>query len=600
MNPRPDHADRWWITAKGFTNDLFLRFKVVHYYIFLPTLSVQFAGMIYGLFTKFSTAGKALFRLNMEFFRWWIPYYAGEQNKTYWDLGQEYEQSVIDYNIYFFKQLALYPLPLSLSVGLLLFLVLLYVAKTTRDGYISGSRLVSETELKKLAKKVGKTFFEIGKIPLPITSETSHIFIVGAPGRGKTLAVRKVIRKAISADKRGIILDIKGDWIPDVYRENIDLIFNPLDIRTIKWTVFNDIKDPIAIRNFCSWIIPVTNQKAPFFEESARFILESIMLKCIKTGNITNAEIRRLSSLTPYELSQELYGYGRGDTYVGEKGNKDVFASFQRAMAFIDFLEDGDFSITEFVNSSKPGFIFISNTSKTAQAFKPLLTAFVNVFAFTALQLPDDLSRRLYLFLDEFGRLGKIDTIKDLVLLGRSKGVSLWLTSQDLNQQAYTYSQDEMLSIINAFSTFAVMGLNEPKGAKYWSEKFGQQELFEISETIGMGPHVNRDGINLNKQKKLEWIVKDGDILNLETLTMYIKIDGIPACSKTKVEIIKANTNVPAIIEREISIDSMIKLMQSIEPANEQEPLEVEAPQDELVPPSDIRKNILNAEDFTY
>lgn len=40
--------------------------------------------------------------------------------------------------------------------------------------------------------------------------------------------------------------------------------------------------------------------------------------------------------------------------------------------------------------------------------------------------------------------------------------------------------------------------------------------------------------------------------------------------------------------------------MQSIEPANEQEPLEVEAPQDELVPPSDIRKNILNAEDFTY
>jgi ATP-dependent exoDNAse (exonuclease V) alpha subunit len=91
-------------------------------------------------------------------------------------------------------------------------------------------------------------------------------------------------------------------------------------------------------------------------------------------------------------------------------------------------------------------------------------------------------------------------------------------------------------------------------------------------------------------------MLKNGDILNLETLTMYIKIDGIPACSKTKVEIIKANTNVPAIIEREISIESMIKLMQSIEPANKQEPLEDEAPQDELVPPSDIRKNILNAE----
>lgn len=595
MNPRPDHSERWWITAKGFTNDLFLRFKVIHYYIFLPTIIIHIMGMLYGAVGKFSNTLNKLASLDLEFYLWWVVYIVSPKTVE----GSLYEEQVIDYNLYVFKTLAMYPLPFSLTVAAGLLCILIIVNRQTQDGFIGGSRIVSDKELAAMAKKSGKTFFEIGKVPVPVDSETSHVFIVGSPGRGKTLVMRKIIHKAVEADKRGVILDVKGDWIPDVYRENIDLIFNPLDKRTIKWTIFNDIKDPISIRNFCSWIIPVTNQKAPFFEESARFILESIMLRCIKTDNTTNAEIKRLSDLTPYELSQSLDGFGRGGVFVGEKGNKDVFATFQRAMAFIDFLEDGDFSVEAFIKSEKPGFIFLSNTPKTAEAFKPLLTAFTNVFISNTLLLADNLGRRIYIFLDEFGRLGKIDQIKDLALLGRSKGASLWLTSQDLNQLAHLYSQDEMLSIINAFSTFATMGLNEPKGAKYWSEKFGEQELYEITETIGMGPHINRDGINLNKQKKREFVIKDGDILNLEKRAMYLKLDGIPACAKTKIEIIPAKNNAPALIEREISIDSMIKLVESTAEYMVESSIE-EQEQEEPKKNQEEQKVFINAEDFTY
>lgn len=599
MNPTVSHDGKWWISGKAFVNDVHIRFRMALLFIIFPVVVVHLALVYFVASTKYSAMLSQLVEANAKVYQLW-PYYGDTERDK---LAKQFAGLVWDENIKFAITVFMEPLMWTTVAGVLYWLILIVVAKNAKHlGYIKGAKLLAEKTYIGLSKKLGVSRFHLGQIPLPVKNETSHVFVVGAPGKGKTLLMRKVIRRGISDNQKGLILDIKGDWIPDCYRPDVDLIFNPLDERSIKWTIFNDINEPIAIRNFCAWIIPVTNQKSPFFEEAARFILESIMLKCIKSGQMTNAEIRRISSLTPFEISQELDGYGRGGDFVGDKGNKDVFATFQRAMAFIDFLEDGDFSVKNFVTEEQKRFIFLSNTPKTAEAFKPLLTAFTNVFVSYSLLLPDDLERRIYVFLDEFGRLGKIDQIKDLVLLGRSKGVSLWLTSQDLNQLAYIYSQDEMLSIINSFSNFAVFGLNEPKGAKFWSEKFGQQDFFEISETVGMGPHANRDGLNINKQRKTDFIIKDSEILNLKDRELFVKINNIDACTKTTVEILPAKTNCPAIIEREISIDSMIRLAQamSAEPVAEFNEVEAEKQDFYAAATDEIDNNHKNAEDFTY
>lgn len=600
MNPTVTHDGKWWISGKAFVNDVHIRFRMALLFIIFPVVVVHLALVYYVATTKHSAMLSQLIGANVKVYQLW-PYYGDTERDR---LARHFAELVWDENIRFAVMVFIEPIWWTVIIGAIAWIGLILFARMQKtQGYIKGARLLGEKAYIALSKKIGAHRFHLGKIPLPYKNETTHVFVVGAPGKGKTLLMRKVIRKAIADKQKGLILDVKGDWIPDCYRADVDLIFNPLDERSIKWTIFNDINEPIAIRNFCAWIIPVTNQKSPFFEEAARFILESIMLKCIKSGQMSNAEIRRISSLTPFEMSQELDGYGRGGDFVGDKANKDVFATFQRAMAFIDFLEDGDFSVREFVNKESLGFIFLSNTSKTAEAFKPLLTAFANVFVSYSLLLPDDLKRRIYVFFDEFGRLGKIDQIKDLVLLGRSKGISLWLTSQDLNQLAYIYSQDEMLSIINSFSNFAVFGLNEPKGAKFWSEKFGQQDFFEISETVGMGPHANRDGLNINKQRKTDFIIKDSEILNLPERELFVKLNNIDACTKTTVEILPSKTNCPAIIEREISIDSMIRLAQamSAEPIKENDQ-EVEADKKDFYTAvvDEIELSHKNAEDFTY
>lgn len=600
MNPTVSHDGKWWISSKAFLNDIHIRFRMLLLFIVSPVIGIHLLFVYFVATRKYADFLTQLFEANVNVYKMW-PYYGDSERDR---LAKHFAELVWDENISFAVMVFMEPIWWTLIIGAIAWIGLILFARMQKtQGYIKGAKLFSEKTYIGLSKKIGAHRFHLGKIPLPIKNETTHVFIVGIIGKGKTLLMRKVLRKAIADNQKGLILDVKGDWIPDCYRPDVDLIFNPLDARGIKWTIFNDINDPIAIRNFCAWIIPVTNQKSPFFEEAARFILESIMLRCIKTGVMTNSEIRRIASLGPFEMSQELEGYGRGGELVGEKGNRDVLATFQRAMAFIDFLEDGDFSVKEFVNDEANRFIFLSNTSKTAEAFKPLLTAFVDVFASYCLSLPDDSKRRIYLFLDEFGLLGKIDKVKDMVLLGRSKGISLWAATQDLNQIAHIYSQDEMLSLINSFPNFAVFAVNEPKGAKFWSEKFGQQDFFEISETVGMGPHANRDGLNINKQRKTDFIVKDSELQNLVDLELFVKLNNIGGCAKTTVEILPERKNCPAIVEREISIDSMIRLAQamSAEPIKENDQ-EVEADKKDFYTAvvDEIELSHKNAEDFTY
>jgi hypothetical protein len=118
-----------------------------------------------------------------------------------------------------------------------------------------------------------------------------------------------------------------------------------------------------------------------------------------------------------------------------------------------------------------------------------------------------------------------------------------------------------------------------------------------------MGPHANRDGLNINKQRKTDFIIKDSEILYLPERELFVKLNNIDACTKTTVEILPAKTNCPAIIEREISIDSMIRIAQamSAEPIKENEQ-EVKTDKKDFYAAvvDEIELSQKNAEDFTY
>lgn len=229
-------------------------------------------------------------------------------------------------------------------------------------------------------------------------------------------------------------------------------------------------------------------------------------------------------------------------------------------MNWIVFLEDGDFSIKKWVNS-EDGFIYLSNTEKTEALFRPIMTLFINVLGSHILSLNDNLERRIYLFLDEYTALSRLDQVLRLLKLGRSKGASAWLAFQDFQQLEKIYSREDMRTVINNCGSIAVLQLKEPQAAQYFSERFGKMEFIEKNQTTSMGVAVNRDGLSFNEQRKNDYIVKSADILSLEPLKAFIMIRSV-GITKTTISLFKSIIKNQSFIKKEgFSKEEQLKLI---------------------------------------
>jgi hypothetical protein len=114
------------------------------------------------------------------------------------------------------------------------------------------------------------------------------------------------------------------------------------------------------------WIVPDNPAaKDPFWDTSARMILESILIHLWNNNEFTNSAIRRMIKLPPEELSEELAGLD-GAEFASKK---DSLAVLKTKMQWVDFLGDGSFSLRDWINSDKRGLIFYQIPKKLRRYF---------------------------------------------------------------------------------------------------------------------------------------------------------------------------------------------------------------------------------------
>lgn len=438
-----------------------------------------------------------------------------------------------------------------------------------KSEFIRGAKLVDEKEQIKNTKHIDSVF-SFGSVPIPHMSIFSHLLIIGSSGAGKTQLLKKNVYKAVKKQLgKNLIHDIKGDWTSELYSvERGDMIFSPMDVRSVKWTVWNDIHDVLDIKNFCDWVVPDVPGVDPFWRQSARAILESIMLYLWDNELITNAEIKRLVNLPGEELAELLEGIGRGSSFAKKN---DSYMTLQSLMVFIDFLEDGNFSIREFVTSDKPGNLFLLNNEKSEALMRPVLSLFINFFGSNVLSLSDSMDRMpIHMWLDEFTSLQKLPKVIDLLKLGRSKLCAVILAFQDFQQLEKIYSKQDMYTVINNTASVAVLRLKEPEAALYFSKRFGKQEHKIKNQTMSMGVAQNRDGISLSDQVRDDFVVKDSEILTLPSLWVFAMIEGIEGVTKIQIQVTQSEQVALPFMQRNMSKKEQIALFTKLQSSPKQ------------------------------
>ena len=138
-----------------------------------------------------------------------------------------------------------------------------------REQWVRGTRFISEDDYN---ERVGKDMkisglkeraLMIGNCMLPVSAETEHVFIIGKPGVGKSVLAYSIVEQLIDSGRKAVVYDFKGDFLSKFYDEKHDLIFNPLDERSVKWNIIDEItgagdrmKISAAAKRICHSLIP--------------------------------------------------------------------------------------------------------------------------------------------------------------------------------------------------------------------------------------------------------------------------------------------------------------------------------------------------------
>lgn len=377
---------------------------------------------------------------------------------------------------------------------------------------------------KNTSNKKTETSYRKNSIVLPVEDETSHFFIIGQSGTGKTVLIDQILAELKLRDKKMIVHDNKMDFTAKFFNPTKDYIFNPLDERSLEWSLFNDIDSIIDIESISHSLIPApTANTDPFWSNSARNILIEILKYCKNNNFLKNEDISHFLNLDRKEMIKTLNSNAITKLLEADKQAASILSVLEEYTRSLQYLKDGDFSIKNWINSPQNNVIFITNRKDIKEMIAPVLTLFVDFTSKQLLSLDDDLNRRVYFILEELGMLNKLSFAVDLITNGRSKGASVFVSVQDLARLEEIYGR-EFNTIFASCSTKIFFRIGDNFTVQYLRNYAGQNEVKKEDENISLAENSEDGNLHIRKHSSQEDILKVSELTNLQDRTFKIKL----------------------------------------------------------------------------
>lgn len=480
------------IFINAFRMNLKMHVKILKYVFLLHVLALVAYSFLF--FKKLDQAErghyKRVARLNFQQFKNPGNLLRGELSFSFYDLAHRKSFIAAKKLLYItFTSYLFYPV--------LLWFFAVRTADQFKEQTKRGARLVGEADFARLLPKPVSIPIS-DSIKIPRDYETRHFFIGGASGTGKTNLISMVIQHLKQRDEKVIVYDAKdGEFVAKFFNPRTDLIFNPFDTRSLHWNVFDMISNDSDFDSLAASVVPRTFIKDMFFVNAARSVLAGILRYCYRNEMRTNDDVWKILCMSIPELHRVLLSIASEAAVFIENHEsgqtQSVISSLMQYARIFRYMVNPrskpSFSVRDWLmDGNSKGTIFLTSNTKQRESLRGILSLFINSLANEILSLRDDPERRVFLIVDEFGTLHTMDSIKDLLALGRSKGCSFWIGIQEKSQLDEIYSRNIANTIINQCNNYVVFRMNDSDSAEYFSKLFGEKEIEMMESTKPLGP----------------------------------------------------------------------------------------------------------------
>jgi type IV conjugative transfer system coupling protein TraD len=394
--------------------------------------------------------------------------------------------------------------------------------------FLRGARFGSARQVRRALWRHARGSFAIGGVAVPESFEPEHILICGAPGTGKTNIIVKMLAGIREKRRRAIVYDTAGTFVEKFYRPGIDVMLNPLDVRSDRWSPWVDVPHEYQYDQIAESTIP-DKSGDPFWAKSARGTLVAVLRKLARQERTLVSVL--LDTLVRSKL-KDLASFAQGTeaaafiSLEGERTSAGIqaeLASVMRSFSYLDDTEDG-FSIRDWVaNEKDDSWLFVTVKADQLPSLRPLITVWLDIAISGIMSLSADRNRRLYCVIDELPSLQKLPSLSDFLARARKYGGCGILGFQSYPQLEATYGIQDAAAITGYCSTWVALRANDTPTAKHVSENLGQVEQIEANEGMSYGVNDMRDGVNLSRMQVTRPLVLHTEVTNLPNLTGYLR-----------------------------------------------------------------------------
>ena len=330
--------------------------------------------------------------------------------------------------------------------------------------------------VKKSKRPADVTF---GGAPVPVDLEARHLLVAGAPGSLKNDTFVWLLDTLKERGDTVIVFDPQALLLQRYWNPATDLLFNPYDARSCSWNPLGEIEalwDVEALARAMS-----ANPPAEFREQAPHVhaLLTVLLQKVVGTEKKSLAELLRLVQTCPVA---ELQGIIQGSPAAYLLDASVAFDTVRAAAtqqlacyrALVATEGNASLSLTQFVQSKKDSFLFITVSKEQLPAVRNILTAMLDTVVRALLALPENPQRRVWLVLPDLATFGKIPSLVSLPVPSKDASGRLALGVQSLPELADSYGDTAAVALLQAMSSAVALNCDDEALARYLSERFGK------------------------------------------------------------------------------------------------------------------------------
>ena len=287
------------------------------------------------------------------------------------------------------------------------------------------------------------------------------------------------------------------------------------EMRTLRQQLISDAE--ADIKDICSAICPIENEKDPSWEQGARDLIQGTAMAMLEDSLNPNLGMTRekfnfynifkilsIRDNDPQAMFKTIKNYFEGRdvlsvaaslaqtvTANAENTMRNFFGiATQKLSMFNDkgicYITSGtDIKFEDFAKKPTAFFLIIPDQIKVRH---PLATLCISQLYKSLVASANERGGKLpwptYFVLDEFGNMPKINDFATVITVSRSRRIFFTLVLQDYKQLETTYGAETAVTVRNNCNHQVFVGVNDTDTRKMFSDLMGDMEVTTESTTV--------------------------------------------------------------------------------------------------------------------